>query len=120
MLASTVGALYVVTGFEKFGLAREAAWSAGYLAMAALVVIGIITALLATKPEAPVEAEKEKGPARVWHAAIGAFSEFLSRDAAFVVLGFVILYKFCDAFAGTMTAPFVIDLGLIAPITPTS
>ena len=24
---------------------------------------------------------------------------------------FVVLYKFCDAFAGAMTAPFVIDLG---------
>ena len=30
---------------------------------------------------------------------------------AIVVLLFVVLYKFCDAFAGTMTAPFVIDLG---------
>jgi MFS transporter, PAT family, beta-lactamase induction signal transducer AmpG len=27
------------------------------------------------------------------------------------VLAFVVLYKFCDAFAGAMTAPFVIDLG---------
>jgi PAT family beta-lactamase induction signal transducer AmpG len=30
---------------------------------------------------------------------------------AFVILAFVVLYKFCDAFAGAMTAPFVIDLG---------
>ena len=30
---------------------------------------------------------------------------------AVVVLVFVVLYKFCDAFAGAMTAPFVIDLG---------
>jgi MFS transporter, PAT family, beta-lactamase induction signal transducer AmpG len=28
-----------------------------------------------------------------------------------VVLVFVVLYKLCDAFAGAMTAPFVIDLG---------
>ena len=35
----------------------------------------------------------------------------LTRDAAIVVLAFVVLYKFCDAFAGVMTAPFVIDLG---------
>ena len=27
------------------------------------------------------------------------------------MLTFVVLYKFCDAFAGTLTAPFVIDLG---------
>jgi PAT family beta-lactamase induction signal transducer AmpG len=44
-------------------------------------------------------------------AAVSAFSEFLTRDAALVVLAFVVLFKFCDAFAGAMTAPFVIDLG---------
>ena len=44
-------------------------------------------------------------------SAVGAFSEFLTRDMAFVVLAFVVLFKFCDAFAGAMTAPFVIDLG---------
>ena len=27
------------------------------------------------------------------------------------MLVFVVLYKFCDAFAGAMTTPFVIDLG---------
>ena len=48
---------------------------------------------------------------RVGTAAFGAFADFLTRDAAIVVLVFVVLYKFCDAFAGTMTAPFVIDLG---------
>jgi PAT family beta-lactamase induction signal transducer AmpG len=30
---------------------------------------------------------------------------------AIVVLAFVVLYKLCDAFAGAMTAPFVVDLG---------
>jgi PAT family beta-lactamase induction signal transducer AmpG len=30
---------------------------------------------------------------------------------ALAALAFVILYKLCDAFAGAMTAPFVIDLG---------
>ena len=47
----------------------------------------------------------------MFRAARGAFSEFLSRDAALAVLGFVVLYKLCDAFAGAMTAPFVIDIG---------
>jgi PAT family beta-lactamase induction signal transducer AmpG len=44
-------------------------------------------------------------------AAYGSFAEFLTRDMAIVVLTFVVLYKFCDAFAGALTAPFVIDLG---------
>ena len=48
---------------------------------------------------------------RVIDAAVGAFSEFLSRDLAFVALAFVVLFKFTDALSGAMTAPFVIDLG---------
>ncbi len=114
MLASTVGALYAVTGFEKsLGFARDAAWTGGYLVMAALVLIGIVTALMATRPEKSARREQTQGSQlqRVWHAALGAFSEFLTRDAALAILAFVVLFKFCDAFAGTMTAPFVIDLG---------
>jgi PAT family beta-lactamase induction signal transducer AmpG len=118
MLASTVGALYVVTGFEQgVGVARQEAWTAGYLVMALLVVIGMVTTLLATEREESAvskeqTAHRDDNPLRrVWRAAMAAFSEFLTRDAAFLVLTFVVLYKFCDAFAGTMTAPFVIDLG---------
>ncbi|MBI3433956.1 MAG: MFS transporter [Proteobacteria bacterium] len=119
MLASTVGALYVVTGFEQeLGFMRPAAWTVGYLVMAALVAVGMVTALVATEPEKPAAAEigakAHTGAGaigRVTGAAAGAFGDFLARDAAFVVLAFVVLYKFCDAFAGTMTAPFVIDLG---------
>src|SRR6185312_7570416 len=44
-------------------------------------------------------------------AAVGAFADFLTRRMAFVVLAFVVLFKFTDAFAGAMTAPFVIDIG---------
>ncbi|MDH8249832.1 hypothetical protein QIG41_27550, partial [Klebsiella pneumoniae] len=48
---------------------------------------------------------------RVITAAVGAFTEFLTRKDVWAVLAFVILYKFTDSFSGTMTAPFVIDLG---------
>ena len=118
MLASTAGTLFLVTAFEDFGLGKNAAWTWGYLAMALLVVVGIVTALMATEPEKSARAEaahaaqaRDNPLKRVATAAYGAFSEFLTRDAALIVLGFVVLYKFCDAFAGTMTAPFIIDLG---------
>ena len=118
MLASTAGALYLVTGFEDLGFGKHNAWTGSYLTMAALVVIGMITTLIATEPEtsAAVEANHaahagDNPLRRVAIAAYGAFTEFLTRDAAIVVLAFVVLYKLCDAFAGAMTAPFVIDLG---------
>jgi MFS transporter, PAT family, beta-lactamase induction signal transducer AmpG len=118
MLASTAGALFLVSGFEGLGFGKEGAWSAGYLAMAALVVIGIATTLIATEPAKSATAEiehaahaRENPVARVAKAAYASFADFLTRDSAIVILVFVVLYKFCDAFAGAMTAPFVIDLG---------
>ncbi len=115
MLVSTAGALFLVSAFEDFGSGRHAAWTWGYVVMAALVVIGIVTALLATEPEKSAAAEAahaaESPVRRLTDAAVGAFSEFLARDMALVALAFVVLFKFTDAFAGAMTAPFVIDLG---------
>jgi PAT family beta-lactamase induction signal transducer AmpG len=115
MLVSTAGALFIVSGFESTGLPRGAAWMWGYVVMAAMVLIGTVTALVATEPEQSVRAEaatsSETTFDRVLHAAIGAFSEFLSRRDAWAALVFVVLFKFTDAFSGTMTAPFVIDLG---------
>lgn len=115
MLISTAGILFLVSAFEATGIARSSAWMWGYVAMAALVLIGTVTALLATEPEQSVQAEAatrgDSAFQRVLRAAIGAFSEFLSRKDAWAALAFVVLFKFTDAFSGTMTAPFVIDLG---------
>ncbi len=115
MLVSTAGALFMVSGFESTGITRASAWMWGYVVMAAMVLIGTVTALVATEPEKSVQAEAatqtETAFTRVLHAAIGAFSEFLSRKDALAALAFVVLFKFTDAFSGTMTAPFVIDLG---------
>jgi PAT family beta-lactamase induction signal transducer AmpG len=85
--------------------------------MAALVLVGIATALAATEPATSAAAEARHAISagsplrRVMVAAIGAFREFLTRENAFAVLAFVVLFKFTDALAGAMTVPFVIDLG---------
>lgn len=115
MLISTAGALFLVSGFESTGLAKSSAWMWGYIAMAGMVLIGMIAALVATEPEQSRRAEEatsgENAITRVTTAAIGAFTEFLNRKDVWAILAFVILYKFTDSFSGTMTAPFVIDLG---------
>jgi len=118
MLISTAGALFLVSGFESWGFGKSAAWTAGYVVMAVLVVIGMITTLIATEPEKSAAAKAEHTAhatdsplKRVFETAVAAFSDFLSRDMALMVLTFVVLFKFTDALAGAMTAPFVIDLG---------
>jgi len=115
MLVSTAGALFLVSVYESTGIARTSAWMWGYVTMAAMVLIGTVTALSATEPAQSAHAEAatsaESALARVIRAASGAFCEFLMRRDALAALAFVVLFKFTDAFSGTMTAPFVIDLG---------
>jgi PAT family beta-lactamase induction signal transducer AmpG len=107
-----------VTQFERVGFGKNPAWTAGYIVMAACVVIGIVTTLIAGEPQKSAAANAEhavqagENPViRVARAAVAAFDEFLARDFAIVALLFVVLFKFTDALAGAMTAPFVIKLG---------
>src|SRR6266516_1924693 len=87
MLISTAGALFIVSGFESTGITRGAAWMWGYVVMAALVLIGTITALVATEPEQSARAEAathaESAFTRVLHgAALFAGREPVDRRRA--------------------------------------
>jgi len=118
MLASSAGALYIVSGFQALGFDKQGAWGASYTAMAVMVVIGIVTTLLATEPEQSAEAEAAHSHGtplqRLVTTITGAFSDFFLREGvllAVVVLVFVVLFKLTDALAGVMTGPFAVDLG---------
>jgi MFS transporter, PAT family, beta-lactamase induction signal transducer AmpG len=118
MLVSTAGMLYLVDGLASWDFARPSAWTTAYLVMAALVLVGIATTLIATEPQKSATADKdhaihakEDPLIRVARAAYAAFIDFLSRDLAFLALAFVLTFKLCDAFVGAMTTPFVLDLG---------
>ncbi len=121
MLASTAGAALIVTAFQVEGMSVGPAWGWAYVCMAGLVFVGMVTTLLATEPSKGVRTdqshvgEEHDGHAnplvRVGITAYEAFHEFLTRRDAIAILVFVVLYKFCDAFAGVMTAPFVLDIG---------
>ena len=113
MLVSGAGVLLLVAWLESAGVARDAVWLCGYAAAAACMIIGMVTSLLATEPEAPgLPDHAGQNPLkRLAETAVGAFGEFLKRNGAIIILLFVVLYKFCDAFAGALTAAFVINIG---------
>ena len=113
MLASGAGVLTLTWWLEQIGVPRETVWMWGYIAAAALVSVGIFASMMATEPAAPADVvDKTRDPfSRVLLTAFGAFREFLTRPEAIVILLFVVLFKFCDAFAGVLTAPVIIDIG---------
>ena len=107
LLSSGAGALY---------LASEIDWSLVYGIMAGLVLVGFIAALLAPIPETDRSGETEVQSGESWfRTAIAApFLEFFERNdsgVAAVILAFILLYKFGDAFAGVMANPFYIKIG---------
>jgi PAT family beta-lactamase induction signal transducer AmpG len=112
MLVSGAGVIGLSAWLEARGLSKVAIWPIVYCVAAALVTVGLVTALAAPEPASAGEAARQEtrsdALSRVFRTAHGAFADFLSRDAAIAVLVFVVLYKLCDALAGTMTAPFVL------------
>ena len=113
MLVSGAGVIGIVAAIEVWGIARDKVWLWGYVAAAAFMGVGMLATLLAREPEPPPRRDGagEGALARLTATAYGAFAEFLSRSHAVAILLFVLLFKFADAFAGVLTAPFVIAIG---------
>jgi PAT family beta-lactamase induction signal transducer AmpG len=106
LLASGAGALF---------LAQNASWFAVYAIMAALLLIGVATTVLCVEPRSAMAPAPRRDFAGTMHDAIvGPFNEFIRRSglgSALLVLAFILLYKFGDAFAGVMANPFYIQIG---------
>jgi MFS transporter, PAT family, beta-lactamase induction signal transducer AmpG len=109
MLAASAGALYA---------ASFAGWRFAYGLMAALMGVGMVTVWLTPEPGGMRPAEALPGDtalARVvaWleRAVLAPFRDMLTRRGALAILVFVILYKFGDALAGTMSNPLYVSLG---------
>ena len=107
LLASGAGALYLASNVD---------WSIVYGIMAGLVLIGFAAALLAPVPQTDkMMAEHNRlAKSRLRSAIAAPFFEFFQRNSpqtALVILVFILLYKFGDAFAGVMANPFYIRVG---------
>ena len=120
-LTSGAGALLVVTALRGLSFGDRAAWTGCYLAMAALVLIGVVATLLAVEPasSAAAEAEHTRPPhrnsiKRALQSALDSFRDFLTRKLAVAALAFVALFKLADALAFALLTPFVLDLRIFA------
>ncbi len=105
MIAAGAGALYI---------ASAAGWVVAFVAMAALMGVGVLATLLCPEPAAPA-AEAASGPgvlAWLRGAVVAPLQEFMARESAWpAILLFVLLYKLGDAFIGPMANPFYIEMG---------
>jgi len=120
----------LVAGAGVLYLAEFLSWREAYLAMAALMLVGITTALAIAEPEhtrAPdALAGRPAGGGVVAHAAavfVAPFVEFFRRTGwhAVLILALIGLFRLSDISMGNMANPFYLDMGFskteIAEIT---
>ena len=87
-------------------LADHISFSLVYMIMAACMLTGVLTTLLAPEPELPAGTPKS-----LREAVIDPLVEYFSRKGAIWMLTFILLYKIGDTMAGAMTMPFYLDIG---------
>jgi PAT family beta-lactamase induction signal transducer AmpG len=73
----------------------------------ALFMVALVFATLA----APKLTTEFAAPATLQEAFFSPLKEYFSRPGALTILAFIVLYKVGDSMAGTMTLPFVKELG---------
>ena len=88
-------------------LADRIAFSGVYLMMAACLIPGVLTTLMAPEPPAPAGA-----PASIREAVIDPLVEYFQRNGALSILAFILLYKIGDSMASAINTPFYLEVGL--------
>ncbi len=99
----------LATGALAFVLADRMPWPMVYLALSALMAIGIAAAVWAPEP-----VQDQPSPATFADAVVLPFRDFIGRAGAgpaMLALVFVVLYKLPDYLAGSIATPFLLDVG---------
>ena len=115
MIWAGAGVLWLAARAEDAASAgyQAGAWRAAYLAMAASMLVGMLTVLLSREP-APRPLPPARGLAG-WlrSAVVEPFAEFLRRYRwqAALILALIALYRISDVVMGIMANPFYVDMG---------
>jgi PAT family beta-lactamase induction signal transducer AmpG len=87
-------------------IADHMPFSMVYMIMAACMLPGVLTTLLAREPVVAAGT-----PKTMKDAVFNPLVEYFSRQGAIWILAFILLYKIGDTMASTMTTPFYLDIG---------
>ncbi len=115
MIWAGAGVLWIAARAEAAGVSsyQHSAWQTAYLAMAASMLLGMLTVLLSPEP-----AGRGMPPARnalewLQGALVDPFADFLRRYQwqAGLILALIAIYRISDVVMGIMANPFYVDMG---------
>ena len=115
MIWAGAGVLWIAARAELPDTAgyQHGGWQTAYLAMAASMLLGVVTVLFSPEPvAAPLPRARNAGE---WlkGALIDPFADFLRRygKQAALILALIAVYRISDVVMGIMANPFYVDMG---------
>ena len=92
-------------------VAERAGWSTAYLACAIFALPAVLAGLALGEPQRRRPPIERRGLAEGFRAISGPFVQFFSREGAFVVLAFILIFKVGDTLANLTLRLLFDDLG---------
>ncbi len=115
MIWAGAGVLWIAARAEVGGITtyQHSAWQTAYLAMAASMLLGMVTVLLSPEPARRMIAPSKNAAQWLHGALVAPFADFLRRygTQALVILALIAVYRISDVVMGIMANPFYVDMG---------
>jgi PAT family beta-lactamase induction signal transducer AmpG len=92
----------LISGALALIISESIGWRNTYFLMALIMLIGVLSTIIGPEPQ------NISSPRTFQEAVFGPLKNFFSRKGSIAFLILIILYKLGDAYAGTMTTPFLI------------
>ncbi|WP_368904667.1 AmpG family muropeptide MFS transporter [Taklimakanibacter lacteus] len=101
----------LLAGAGAVGLSDFYPWSVVFAVLAAAMLVCALLTLFVPEPKVAIVHGKRDYIQWIKESIIDPFADFISRRGWFIILLFVLFYKFGDALGGTMANPFYIEMG---------
>jgi MFS transporter, PAT family, beta-lactamase induction signal transducer AmpG len=115
MIWAGAGVLWIAARAEDASTAtyQDGAWRAAYFAMAASMLLGIVTVLLSPEPVRRALPAAKGALEWLRGALVDPFADFLQRYRwhAVLILSLIAVYRISDVVMGIMANPFYVDMG---------
>ena len=115
MIWAGAGVLWIAARAEVAQVAnyQHSAWQTAYLAMAASMLVGMLTVLLSPEPAGRVQVPAKNLGEWLQSALVEPFADFIRRYQwqAALMLALIAIYRISDVVMGIMANPFYVDMG---------
>ncbi|HYP85230.1 AmpG family muropeptide MFS transporter [Variovorax sp.] len=116
MIWAGAGVLWIAARAEvadAAGLYQNGAWRTAYIAMAASMLVGVVTVLLSPEPQRRTLPAPRNAAAWLRDVLVEPFADFIRRYRwqAALILALIAVYRISDVVMGIMANPFYVDMG---------